>query len=73
MPFEVKHYQREPEGMAPQELVAVHPLGTAPVITDGDVTVAESGAIVGESALSIYAAWDVFLAEQINRDSLYHR
>lgn len=37
---------------APRELAIVHPLGTAPVISDGDITVAESGAIVGESALS---------------------
>ena len=29
--------------MAPKELKAVHPLGKSPVITDGDLTVAESG------------------------------
>ena len=32
--------------LAPPELARVHPLGKSPVITDGDVTVAESGAIV---------------------------
>jgi glutathione S-transferase len=32
--------------LAPPELLAVHPLGKSPVITDGDLTVAESGAIV---------------------------
>jgi glutathione S-transferase len=32
--------------LAPPELAAVHPLGKSPVITDGKVTVAESGAIV---------------------------
>src|SRR3546814_9647201 len=31
--------------LAPPELLAVHPLGKSPVITDGAVTVAESGAI----------------------------
>ena len=32
--------------LAPKELLDVHPLGKAPVITDGPVTIAESGAIV---------------------------
>jgi glutathione S-transferase len=32
--------------LAPDSLRAVHPLGKSPVITDGDHTVAESGAIV---------------------------
>lgn len=47
LPYEIRHYQRDPQTMlAPSELRAVHPLGKSPVITDGDVTVAESGAIV---------------------------
>ncbi|MEO8154493.1 MAG: glutathione S-transferase [Rhizobacter sp.] len=47
LPYEIKHYQRDPVTMlAPQTLKQVHPLGKSPVITDGDVTVAESGAIV---------------------------
>jgi glutathione S-transferase len=47
VPYEVKRYARNTETMlAPPELRAVHPLGKSPVITDGDVTVAESGAIV---------------------------
>ena len=32
--------------LAPPELRAVHPLGKSPVISDGDLTIAESGAIV---------------------------
>jgi len=45
--YEVKPYQRDPKTMlAPPELRAVHPLGKSPVITDGDLTLAESGAIV---------------------------
>jgi glutathione S-transferase len=35
-----------PIPLAPPELKAVHPLGKSPVITDGDRTIAESGAIV---------------------------
>ena len=47
LPFEVVHYKREATTMlAPPELLAVHPLGKSPVITEGDTTVAETGAIV---------------------------
>ncbi len=46
-PYEIKRYQRDPKTMlAPPSLREVHPLGKSPVITDGAVTVAESGAIV---------------------------
>ncbi len=48
--YQVKHYQRDSKTqLAPQELFDVHPLGKSPVITDesnGDVTIAESGAII---------------------------
>jgi glutathione S-transferase len=45
--YEVRHYRRHPQTMlAPPELLLVHPLGKSPVITDGDITVAESGAII---------------------------
>jgi glutathione S-transferase len=54
VPYEVKRYQRDAESMlAPPELLAVHPLGKSPVITDGANTIAESGAIV-EYLLSVY-------------------
>jgi len=47
LPYEIKHYQRDAKTMlAPPELRAVHPLGKSPVISDGDLTIAESGAIV---------------------------
>ncbi|CAD5372861.1 Glutathione S-transferase [Rubrivivax sp. A210] len=47
LPYEVKRYARDPKTMfAPPELQRVHPLGKSPVISDGDVVVAESGAIV---------------------------
>jgi glutathione S-transferase len=46
-PYEIKKYQRmEGIPLAPPELKAVNPLGKSPVITDGDKTIAESGAIV---------------------------
>ena len=45
--YEIKVYQRDVKTqLAPQSLREIHPLGKAPVITDGDITVAESGAIV---------------------------
>jgi glutathione S-transferase len=47
VPYEIKRYQRDAATMlAPPELRAVHPLGKSPVITDGELTLAESGAIV---------------------------
>src|ERR1700723_2304412 len=45
--YEVKRYERDAKTLlAPPELLAVHPLGKSPVIVDGDVTVAESGAVI---------------------------
>ena len=45
--YDIRRYQRDPETMlAPPELRQIHPLGKSPVITDGDLTLAESGAII---------------------------
>lgn len=53
--YELKRYERDPKTMlAPPELKAVHPLGKSPVITDGDLTLAESAAIL-EYLLERYA------------------
>ncbi len=47
LPYEIQKYERDPQTMlAPPSLLKVHPLGKSPVITDGGVTVAESGAII---------------------------
>ena len=47
LPYRVKRYERDAKTMlAPPALRKVHPLGKSPVITDGRLTVAESGAIV---------------------------
>jgi glutathione S-transferase len=47
VPYEMKRYQRDAKTrLAPAELAAVHPLGKSPVISDGDLKIAESGAIV---------------------------
>jgi glutathione S-transferase len=47
VPYEITKYERDPKTMlAPTTLRDVHPLGKSPVISDGDITVAESGAIL---------------------------
>lgn len=50
IPYELKIYKRAPV-LAPEDYRALHPIGSAPVITDdgitdGDLTLAESGAVV---------------------------
>src|ERR1700733_15183903 len=46
-PYEMVRYQRNTETrLAPPELENIHPLGKSPVNVDGDVRIAESGAIV---------------------------
>lgn len=47
IPYELKRYARDAATMlAPVDYKALHPIGTAPVMTDGDVVLAESGAVV---------------------------
>lgn len=47
LPYEVVLYKRDPKTyLAPKELLDIHPLGKSPVVTDGEITVAESAAIV---------------------------
>jgi glutathione S-transferase len=45
--YEIKFYERDPATLrAPAELKSVHPLGRSPVVTDGGVVVAETGAVI---------------------------
>lgn len=47
LPYEIRKYARDVKtSLAPPELLQLHPLGKSPVITDGENTLAESGAIV---------------------------
>lgn len=47
LPYELKRYERDPQTrLAPAAYKALHPLGTAPIITDGDLVLPESGAIL---------------------------
>lgn len=42
----VRYERRADNRLAPDDYKALHPMGIAPVITDGDVTLGESGAII---------------------------
>ena len=63
IPYRLEVYARDPTTrLAPPAYRALHPLGVAPVITDGPVVMAESGAIVdyilaryGDGRLSVPA------------------
>jgi len=47
LPYEIIAYQRDPvTSAAPPALYKIHPLGKSPVIKDGELVMAESGAIV---------------------------
>jgi glutathione S-transferase len=47
LPYRLQRYDRDTTTrMAPAEYRALHPMGIAPVITDGDLVLAESGAII---------------------------
>lgn len=60
LPYELKWYDRGEDFLAPPEYRALHPAGTAPIISHGDLVMAESTAIVeylsqrlGEGKLSV--------------------
>ena len=47
IPYELRHYRRDAiTRLSPPELKALHPLGAAPLLEDGDLLLAESAAIV---------------------------
>ena len=47
IPYEIVSYKRDlTTRLAPPELKDIHPLGKSPVVTDDDLVVAESGAII---------------------------
>lgn len=47
VPYNIKFYKRNPKTMlAPKELKEIHPMGKSPVLEDGKIKLAESGAII---------------------------
>lgn len=62
VPYALKRYDRDGRTMlAPSDYKALHPLGAAPVITDGDVVLAESGAIM-DYILGLYGEGRLIVA-----------
>src|SRR3984957_1451378 len=54
LPYELKRYERDPASkLAPPAYRALTPFGTAPVITDGNVVLGESAAII-EYIIALY-------------------
>lgn len=63
-PYEIVRYQRDPQTrLAPPALGAVHPLGKSPVIEDGPIRIAESGAIV-EYLCARHGGGRIFVPDQ---------
>lgn len=46
LPYRLVWHSRGPDGLAPASYLALHPAATAPVVQDGDRTLAESAAIL---------------------------
>lgn len=45
--YHIELYKRDPKtSLAPASLIEIHPLGKSPVVTEGDLTLAETGAII---------------------------
>jgi len=72
VPYEVVKWQRDSDDLAPKELKDVHPLGLAPIIVDGDMTIAESGTIV-QYLLRKYGKQREILPESAQIDDMYFR
>lgn len=69
--YEIKYYERDAKTMlAPTALRQVHPLGKSPVITDADLTLGESGAII-EYLVSRYGSGQLVPAPDTKEHQLY--
>ncbi len=56
--YQIKHYTRNRETqLAPDELKIIHPLGKSPVITDGEIVIAESAVIIDYLVQNYAQAW----------------
>jgi len=70
--YEINHYHRDSKTMlAPVDLKQVHPLGKSPVITDGEICIAESAAIV-EYLINTYGEGNLVPARN-TKDYLKYR
>ncbi|HHW7580107.1 glutathione S-transferase family protein [Mannheimia haemolytica] len=69
--YELKIYHREESGFAPMEVKALHPLGKAPVLQDGDLVLAEGNAII-QHLIARYAEGKFEPARGSEAYSMYH-
>lgn len=67
--YAVETYQRTPDKEAPATLKRVHPLGHAPILVDGEITLAESGAIL-EYLAEVYDDKQVLKPESSDREAI---
>ncbi|KAF8991977.1 glutathione S-transferase [Cyathus striatus] len=70
LPYTLKEYNRTPDGKSPPELFEIHPLGKSPVIADGEIVLAESGAII-EYIIQKHGKGKVSVPESGWLDNLY--
>jgi glutathione S-transferase len=64
IPYDLVRYDRDPKTrLAPDAYKALHPMGLAPVIVDGDLILAESGAII-EYIINRYGAGQLAIGSQ---------
>lgn len=72
LPYEIVKHQRDAKtNLAPAALLAVHPLGKAPVLQDGDTVVIESGAIL-EYVVRKHGNGRLAPADPLSRDGLLY-
>jgi len=71
LPYEIKKYNRTEAHLAPDEMKKVYPLGIAPFITDGDVVLGESGAII-EYIIGKYGGGRLQPTEEGKVDNLFY-
>ncbi|KAF6766063.1 glutathione S-transferase [Ephemerocybe angulata] len=74
VPYTLKVYKRTAVGLAPPELHKVHPLGKAPVLTDGPLMLAETAFIV-EYLISKYGKEKFRISDESSqawRDNVFY-
>ncbi|EST06814.1 Histidine biosynthesis [Kalmanozyma brasiliensis GHG001] len=68
VPYEVKHYKRDPvTRLAGDDLKQIHPLGRSPVLTDGELTIIETNAIIEHLLLHYYDPSRVSLGPKLGQ------
>ncbi|SPO31424.1 probable bifunctional protein (related to glutathione S-transferase/ probable histidinol dehydrogenase) [Ustilago trichophora] len=70
VPYSIKHYKRDPvTRLAGDDLKQVHPLGRSPVLTDGNLTIIETNAIIHHLLQHYYDPSKVSLGPKIGENT----